>query len=181
MSGMFIAPHSGQVIAKLLDEVLELDGLERIEVMKPAVDSPECPDALGRDHQLRGGFGALRLPTLQRQKADDQLKTVDEPMLEFLRQNFLRSQGLILLAQQRRACERVLRLGGACGSPLLARSGRSACAPCNPLKISLAGNFVPVGPVILLSAHDICPPPPVSARASRGPGKVRTPGLPARS
>src|ERR1044072_5005274 len=125
MSGTFIAQHSGQVIAKLLDEVLELDGLEVIEVMQQAADSPECPDALGRDHQLRGGFGALRLPTLQRQKADDQLKTVEEPMLEFLRQNFLRSQGLILLAQQRRAGERGLRLGGACGSPLLARSGRS--------------------------------------------------------
>ena len=59
-----------------------------IEQMQQAMHVSERSDATGRNSQLRGRFRRGG-PTLQRQQARDQLQTIDEPMLEFLRQHGL--------------------------------------------------------------------------------------------
>ena len=46
---------------------------------------------IGRDSQLRGSFRAGG-PALQRQQANDDLQTIDEPMLELLGQRVLTLQ-----------------------------------------------------------------------------------------
>jgi len=105
-----VEQHSGDVLAKLREVLLELDLIEEIEKMQLAVNASERTDTPRRDHQLLGCFRAFPLATLQRQEADDQLQAVDEPVLEILGQHDLPR---VLLAQQRGlACERLFQLGG---------------------------------------------------------------------
>ena len=65
------------------------------------MDTPDRGNAAGRYRQLIGCFRRRRGPALQRQQTDDQLYTVDEPMLKFLRQHNLSFRQPSLLLQSR--------------------------------------------------------------------------------
>ena len=68
--------------------------------MKTPVDASDRGNAICRGGQLRGNFGVLSRPALQRKQAYDHLHAVQEPMIGLLAQSLLLSNQLFLFAKQ---------------------------------------------------------------------------------
>ena len=63
--------------------------------------APERSNPIGRNGQLRGSLRSSG-PTLQRQQSDDDLQTIDEPMVELLGQHVLALQEIGFVTKQSR-------------------------------------------------------------------------------
>src|SRR5271166_4846579 len=92
--------HRGEIATKILEVLLERYGLYAIQIMETLVDASNRGHAIGRDGQLRSGFGIRRRPALQPKKADDHLQAVQKSMIGLVPQNLLLLDQLVLLTKQ---------------------------------------------------------------------------------